>query len=92
MLTLTHHYTRAPRIHWRVVEGQAVLLDQEEAELLRLNPVGTVIWSALDGNRPVAAVIEEVTQTFEVPRTQAEADVLRFIKQLLKKDLLEESP
>jgi hypothetical protein len=44
-------WQRSPGVVYEVVDGQAVLVDPEGAELLTLNQVGTLVWEALDGRR-----------------------------------------
>jgi len=83
---------RSERFAWRVIEDEAVLVDQDEEEVLRLNPIATEIWQALDGSRTVTAIIDQIHQCFDVDRTTAEHDVLRFVKELVRREMVEEVP
>ena len=83
-------FCRNERIAWRLIEDEAVLLDRDEGELLRLNPVGTEIWQGLDGRRTVGELVELIREAFEVDRTRAEKDVLRFLSQLARREMVEE--
>lgn len=85
-------FARNARIAWRLIEAEAVLLDREEGELLRLNPVGTEIWRGLDGPRTVGELVELIRETFEVERACAEKDVLRFLGQLIRREMVDETP
>jgi hypothetical protein len=78
------------RIPWRIIEGETLLIDHHEGELIRLNAVATEIWSAIDGRRTVGEIIHHIQATFEVSQKQATKDVRRFIKQLLHWELVEE--
>lgn len=78
-------------IPWSVVEGEAVLIDYREGELIRLGPVGTAIWTALDGRRTVREVIAQIRETFDVSERRAARDVRRFIKRLLRSELVDEA-
>ena len=81
---------RSERFAWRVIEDEAVLLDREEEEVLRLNPIATEIWQDFDGTKTVAEIIEQIHQVFEVDRKTAENDVLRFVKELVTREMVEE--
>ena len=80
------------QIPWRILDGETLLVDRHEGELIRLNAVGTEIWSAIDGRRTVGDIIHHIQATFEVSKKQATRDVQRFINQLLRQELVEERP
>ena len=88
---LERRLVKQVEIPWSVVEGEAVLIDYRESELIRLGPVGTAIWTALDGRRTVRAIIAQIRETFDVSERQAARDVRRFVKQLLRSELLDEA-
>lgn len=72
---------RAPNVAWRVLDGAAVLVAPSSPSIQTLNEVGTLIWQLADG-RPVAEIVDAVVNEFEVERTQASADVERFVQDL----------
>ena len=88
---LERRLVKQTEIPWSVIEGEAVLIDQREGELIRLGPVGTAIWTALDGHRTVGEVIAQIRETFDVSERQAARDVRKFIKQLLRSELVDEA-
>ena len=90
MTSLDTRLARDERISWRMIEDEAVLVDREEGEVLRLNPIGTEIWKTIDGKRTLTEIIDHVYQTFEVDRKRAQKDVIRFVKKLLRRELVEE--
>jgi coenzyme PQQ synthesis protein D (PqqD) len=90
MRLLDRRFVKQNEIPWRVVEGEAVLIDERERELIRLNVVGTAIWTAIDGRRSVREIIASVRDMFEVSEKRAARDVRRFMKRLLRYELLEE--
>ena len=79
---------RRPDIAWRIVEGEAILLDLEEAEVLRLNPVAAEIWASMDGTRTVDDVVAHIERTFDVGAWRARRDVRRFVRQLRRYDFV----
>jgi coenzyme PQQ biosynthesis protein PqqD len=91
-MQLDKRLARSERFAWRVIEDEAVLVDRDEEEVLRLNPIGTELWQALDGSRSIAEIIDQVHQSFDVDRKTAEKDVLRFVKELINREMVEEVP
>ena len=76
------------QVPWRVIEGEAIVLDLDEGEVLRLNPVGVEIWNAIDGTRTVGEIVAHICRTFEVSQRTARRDVHRFLEELLRYDLV----
>ena len=89
---LDKYLVRSERFAWQVIEDEAVVLDREEEEMLRLNPIATEIWQALDGSRSIVELIDQIHQSFDVDRKTAENDVLRFVKELVNREMVEEVP
>lgn len=58
--------------------------------MVMLNAVSRIIWTCLEQETTVDAIVTAVTDTFEVDQAQAEADVLEFLEQLRGAQLLEE--
>lgn len=71
----------------------AVPVEQTALEfngMVMLNEVSRVIWTCLQQETTVDAVVAAITDAFEVDAVQAEADVLEFLDQLRDVQLLEE--
>jgi hypothetical protein len=82
---------RAPNVAWRVLDGAAVLVAPSSPAIQTLNEVGTLLWQLADG-RPIADLVDAVVNEFEVERTQASADVERFVDDLVARGLLVAGP
>jgi len=54
----------------------------ELAHIYTLNPVAARIWELLDGKRPVADIRDALVQEFDVDASEAQADLLEYVKQL----------
>ncbi len=77
----------------RVVDGLAVAVTPEDSTLHTFeNEVATEIWRLADGRRPVSEIVDGITAAFEVDRARAEEDVLRFVRLLRERGLVEFSP
>lgn len=79
---------RRDDIAWRIVEGEAILLDLEDAAVLRLNPVAAEIWNHIDGTRTVDDLAAHIQRTFDVGAWRARRDVRRFVGQLRRRDFV----
>ena len=83
---------RSPEVTFEVVDGRAILIDSSGTELITLNPVGTLVWNALDGERDVAAVADHLLPTLEgVTKDQLETDVSSFLDEMSKEGLVVEA-
>ncbi len=90
MARLDRVIVKNQEIPWRMIEGEAVLIDRDEGELIRLDHVGTEIWHAMDGRRTIEAIIDHICRTFEVERKRAQKDVLRFLRQLSRREIVQQ--
>jgi hypothetical protein len=77
-----------PRAAWRIYEGEAVIVSPEDSTLHTLNPVGTLIWEAADGQTALAAIVARVCETFEVDPGTAARDAAAFVDELCSRGLL----
>jgi hypothetical protein len=86
------YLARSSQTAWRVYDGEAVIILGEDSTLNTLNPVGTLIWEAADGQTPVSAIVARICEEFEVERAQAERDATVFVDKLRQRGLLSVSP
>jgi hypothetical protein len=83
---------RALETTYEVVDDQAVIVDARRAELITLNPVGTLVWERLDGRADASAIAAELERSgrfTEVPLETLEADIVAFIEELAGNGLVE---
>lgn len=80
--------TKNPVAASRTYEGEGVIIHSGSMELNVVNPVGTRVWELVNGERTVSAIVEEVCREFDVDEDQAREDVLEFLAELEKKDLV----
>jgi hypothetical protein len=83
-----HYLARSAQTAWRVYDGEAVIILGEDSTLNTLNPVGTVIWEAADGQTPITAIVARICEEFDVERAQAERDATAFVDKLCQRGLL----
>jgi hypothetical protein len=51
--------------------------------IFNLNRLGAFVWEEMDGRRDGRAIVERITETFEVDAARASRDYLGFVSQLL---------
>ncbi|HEU4404296.1 MAG TPA: PqqD family protein [Polyangiaceae bacterium] len=79
---------RAPDAVWREVDGRAAVISLDGGRIRTLNPVGTLVWSLLDG-RPVAALREALAERYpEVAADELARDLDAFLDDLTRRGLV----
>jgi hypothetical protein len=91
----TTRYRRTDQVVRREIAGEVLLVPVrgELAQLQQmfvLNPVGEFIWSRLDGERGVEALVAELVDAFEVSAEQAHSDIEAFLSRLSEAGLAHE--
>lgn len=76
---------------WQRVGEEMVVVDLRNRVVRGLNPVGSLIWSLLDGKTPVEAVIDRVSKEFagRIDREAVSLDVEKFLNRLREAGLLQ---
>lgn len=75
-------------IAYRVIDGQAVIVNLKKDTINTLNTIATRIWELTDGKTRVEEIIEKVCEGFEVSRDRVEKDCCQFMNQMVEKGLL----
>ena len=65
---------------YRVLDGEAVIVDLDSSELYSLNPTATVIWEACEEETTLGEVVDRIVEEFEVEREVAKEDCLEFLE------------
>ncbi len=76
----------------RSTHGQdgAIVLDIRHGQMFILNFVGSRVLELLETGATESAIVDEISQKFEVSRDIAESDVREFIESLKQHHLLED--
>ena len=80
-------YRRSDSFVFRRIEGEAILVpikgNVEDLEsIYSLNETAALAWQSLDGARDLKAVAGLITEEYDVPREQAESDLLAFVQEM----------
>jgi hypothetical protein len=73
---------------YRIIEGEAVIVNLKRSTFHTLNPVATFIWEQLDGQVTFKEIAERLSQEFGVDYETAEDDCVSFISDLVDKDMV----
>jgi hypothetical protein len=82
MENLEKIYERSSEVRYRILEGQAVVVLQDVAQVLVLSEVGARVLELLDGKRKLVAVRDLLLVEYEVDEPQLEQDLNDYINQL----------
>ena len=67
-----------------------VILDADGTVMTTLNPIGAVIWKALDGERGAGELARDLISQFEgVTLVDLEADITSFVESLVESHLVD---
>ena len=78
----------------REIEGEVIIvplaagIGDADDELYTLNETGRAIWQKLDGQRTLREVTAALTQQFDAPEAELEADVLGFVGEMADRGIL----
>lgn len=87
MTTLDSVIRRNEDIAWRVIEGEALVVDSRNSLIYPLNAVGTRIWELLDGQRNCRDVLAIIDEEFEDNSETHCQDMLEFLEEVVSKGL-----
>ena len=68
---------------------EVVIYDKHTRQLLVLNDIGAGVWLLIDGERTLSAIADEVVSACGVEKNIATQDVLSFVADLERRDLLD---
>lgn len=80
----------ADSVRETINQDGAVLLDIKQGLCFSMNPVGSKIWEMLKKEHSLDEIARALEVEFQVPRSQIDADIVTFIAELRKRNLIEE--
>ena len=72
----------------RELGNETIFLSPEGNRIHALDEIGTFIWKQVDGVTTLADVVDRLCEEYDVPRDQAQDDLLKFITELTEHELL----
>lgn len=81
-----------PSLHpdtiWRTLDDGAVIVTPRAGNVRVLNRVGTAIWELIDGENSLSDIEKRLVRDFDVPFEQARRDLLTFMEELERRDMI----
>ena len=75
-------------VRFRIVFDEAVVLKQDQAEVLVLNEVGARVLDGLKRGLRPSQIVGELETEYEASRAELEQDVERFVAELLEAEVV----
>jgi asparagine synthetase A len=82
MENLEKIYERSSEVRYRILEGQAVVVRQDVAQVFVLSEVGARVLELLDGKHNLTQVRDLLLLEYEVDEAQLEQDLNEYINGL----------
>ena len=76
---------------WREIDGEVVAVDAVKSTYLSANPAGSMLWDALSRGATRDGLADGLAERFGIERERALEDVDRFLDELRREELLQES-
>ncbi len=80
-------YRRNENFVFRRIEGETILVPIRANVgdldcIYSLNAIGALVWEHLDGKTGIQEIKRAITDAYEVPAAEAEADLLAFLREM----------
>jgi hypothetical protein len=82
------YLTQSPKAAFRIINGEAVIVDVSTSMLYSLNSLATLIWEVSDSKTTVKDIVDKIEKEYEVEREVAEKDCIEFVNDFIGKGLL----
>lgn len=86
-LELSQKITRHSDMLSAEIGGEAIMMSIENGAYFGLNPVATRIWDLIEQPKSVAALIQTITDEYEVSSEQATDDVQVFVADMIERGI-----
>jgi coenzyme PQQ synthesis protein D (PqqD) len=79
---------RTDALHWRIVDGEVLMLDSESGRYLALNRSGAALWEMLLAGTTRAQLTERLVSEYAIGPAQAAGDIEALLDDLSVRRLL----
>jgi hypothetical protein len=73
------YLTKNSKSAYRIIDGEAVIVDVTTSMLYSLNSLATLIWEMSDGKTTMKDIVNRIEEEYNVERNVAENDCLEFV-------------
>lgn len=88
MISVNDKVIRNPKVAFRVIDGEAILLTPHNSMIHTFNSMGTAIWNLLDKENTISELVSAIRDEYEVNLKEVEQDILEFIEQLYQRKMV----
>lgn len=81
-------YRTADKFLISQIGDEMVLMDIQEGHYINVNPVGSFIWNKLATPVVVKDLIFSLTEEYDIPASQCEAETLKFLEKIRLHNML----
>ncbi|MDP9037904.1 MAG: PqqD family protein [Acidobacteriota bacterium] len=83
MISVESYIAKSPATAARILGAEAIIMSTVDSTLFSLNPTGTAIWEAADGETRLSSIVsQKLCGEFAVSADQAHHDALEFVQAL----------
>jgi len=79
---------RSQEVLHSMVDEEAIMMNINTGEYHNINEIGNMIWELLESPISFEMICQAIMETYEVSQEVCEAEVMRFIQELLDKKLV----
>lgn len=79
-------YTKKSSLKSQITSDGLILLDIETGKIHHLNPIASQIWDNIE--KTDARLLDLITESYDIDRITAEADIKTTIDELLRQELI----
>ena len=88
MLTKETNIKKSPNAIESEIDGDIVLMNIYNNEYYSMDSIGSSIWKMLEEPKTIAEIIEQLLEKYDVSPETCEKDTLKFLNQLLDKQII----
>lgn len=88
MASQRNHCIDSEKLAWRIIEGEAVILNLDSGYYYRLNPIGTQIWQMLENKKKPSDIIKTLADQYSQPESKIQKDFVGLVKDFKKEGLI----
>ncbi len=77
------------RFVWRVVDGEALIVDLSSGAFFSLDPVGTEVWIRLKDGWDLPRIVEAIASKYGVDEQTVHGDVADLLDELSREGLMD---
>ncbi|MFW5656028.1 MAG: lasso peptide biosynthesis PqqD family chaperone [Bacteroidota bacterium] len=87
-LTISSTVQRNPDMLFNQLDGEVIMLSIENSEYYGMDAIGSRIWELMEKPIAVDVLVDSLIQEYDVEKAQCTTDVIEYLEELKKKNLI----